>query len=153
MADQDLRAGGEHYTGARIARALVRWHWLFFALAVALIAFGTAGIFKVERSTNTRAFFGPENPEYQLLLQIEDMFVSSDNMILAVSGPEGSDFDPATLEAVREITEEAWYLPHVLRVDSLASFNHSWAEGDEIIVEPILPEEGEITPEIAAQAL
>ncbi|MBB95118.1 MAG: hypothetical protein CML68_11010 [Rhodobacteraceae bacterium] len=152
MATNDLHAEGQQYTGARIARALVRWHWLFFALAIVLIAIGAAGIFKVERSTNTRAFFGPENPEYKLLLQIEDMFVSSDNMILAISGPEGSDFEPETLEAVRELTNEAWYVPHVLRVDSLASFNHSWAEGDEIIVEPILPEEGEITPEIAKLA-
>ena len=152
MAEQNLQAGGAQPSGTRIAHVLVRWHWLFFATAIALILFGAAGINRVERSNNTRAFFGPDNPEYQLILQIEDMFVSTDNMILAISGPEGSDFDPETLAAVREATEEAWYLPHVLRVDSLATFNHSRAEGDEIIVEPILPEEGEITESVAEEA-
>ena len=152
MADQTFHAEGDVSFGTRIAHALVRWHWLFFGLAIALIIIGAMGISRVERSTNTRAFFGPDNPEYQLILQIEDMFVSTDNMILAISGPEGSDFDPETLSAVREATEEAWYIPHVLRVDSMATFNSSWAEGDEIIVEPMLPEVGEITPEIAAEA-
>ncbi|MAC77208.1 MAG: hypothetical protein CML66_04005 [Rhodobacteraceae bacterium] len=152
MAEQDLEPGAEQYSGARIARALVRHHWLFFIAAIALIVLGGLGITHVHRSTDTRAFFGPENPEYKMLLQIEDMFVSSDNMIIVISGPEGSDFDPQTLEAVRTATEDAWYVPHVLRVDSLATFNHSWADGDDIIVEPLIPEDGEITPEIAAQA-
>lgn len=152
MADQHVQPGDTPASGAGVARALVRWHWLFFVLAMGMIALGMVGMTMVERSTNTRAFFGPENPEYQHLLDIEDMFVSSDNLIIAISGPEGADFDIRTLEAVRKLSEDAWYVPHVLRVDSIATFNHSRAEGDDIIVEPLLPEYDEITPEIAAQA-
>lgn len=152
MADHQVQTGGEPASGAWIARLLVQWHWVFFVIAVVLIALGVVGMGKVERSTNTRAFFGPENPEYQMLLDIEDMFVASDNLIVAISGPEGADFDIRTLEAVRKLSEDAWYVPHVLRVDSIASFNHSRAEGDDIIVEPLLPEVGEITPEVAALA-
>ena len=34
-----------------------------------------------------------------------------------------------------------WLLPEVIRVDSLTNYNWVHAEGDDIIVEPLIPEE------------
>lgn len=132
-----------------IAQALVRWRWLFFVFAVGLIVFGALGVGRVENSTNSRAFFGPDNPEFQRLLEVEDIYESSDQSLVVISAPDGSSFDPRTLDAVRRVTEDAWRLPYVLRVDSLSNFNYSFAEGDDLLIEALVPVSEDITPDLA----
>ena len=51
---------------------------------------------------------------------------------------------------LQKLTEEMWLVPEVIRVDSLANFNWVHAEGDELIVEPLLPDDQPLTPEILA---
>lgn len=149
MLEQTARVNSVDRLGDTVSRILVRWHWAFFLLSLVVMAAGAAGLRQLESSTDTRAFFGAANPEYARLLEIEDIYVTSARSLVVVSAPEGQSFAPRTLEVVREATEAAWQLPYVLRIDSLANFNYSRAEGDEIIVEPLMPESGEITPEMA----
>jgi predicted RND superfamily exporter protein len=132
------------------ARALVRWRWIFFAFAIALMGFGALGLNRVENSTNSRAFFGPHNPEFKRLLEVEDIYESSERSLIALSAPEGAAYDPRTIEALRRATEAAWQLPYVLRLDSLTNFNYFYELGDELIVEPLVSEQDPITTEAAA---
>jgi predicted RND superfamily exporter protein len=55
------------------------------------------------------------------------------------------------LEAVRDLTDDAWQIPHSTRVDALSNFQHTWADGDELIVEDLVPP-GDITREAAERA-
>ena len=50
-----------------------------------------------------------------------------------------------------EATEDAWQIPHSTRVDGITNFQHTWADGDELIVEDLVGP-GEITPAIVARA-
>ena len=47
-------------------------------------------------------------------------------------------FTRETLIALEALTEAAWKTPFSTRADSLANYNHTWAEEDDLIVEPLV---------------
>ena len=55
------------------------------------------------------------------------------------------------LDALRSLTEDAWQIPYSTRVDGITNFQHTWADGDELIVEDLVGP-GEITEEVATRA-
>ena len=69
---------------------------------------------------------------------MEDTYSVSNTVLVAVAPREGSVFTRETLGAIEELTEAAWRTPYSSRVDSLTSYNHSRALGDELIVEPLV---------------
>jgi len=56
------------------------------------------------------------------------------------------------LAIVQEITDEAWLFPYSTRVDSLSNFQHTIAEDDELIVDDLIPELSEVSPQQLEQA-
>ncbi len=127
-----------HPLTRRIARALVRHDLAALAVAVALLAFLCLGLRDLTLSSDNRNFFAGGNPEISALLRMEDSYSNADSVVFALIDETGA-FTPETLTLLREFTEDAWHLPFTVRVDSLANFQHSHAEGDEIIVEELIP--------------
>lgn len=147
MADPSRRSTEQPLVSActrSIAAALVRHDKWFFALGLLLLLAAAIGLKDLTFSSDNRAFFGDDNPDLIALQEIEDRYARSDTLLFGVIGSENL-CTVEGLERLRSFTAQAWLLPDVLRVDSAANFNHSYAEGDDIIVEPLLPEEGEIT--------
>ena len=67
-------------------------------------------------------------------------------MSLFVIQPESGDvFQPRMLGLIRSLTEDAWQIPHSTRVDGITNFQHTWADGDDLIVEDLVGD-GDITP-------
>ena len=59
----------------------------------------------------------------------ERQFGNDDSIVMAIHSPSGI-FDKESLKIVQELTEKAWLLPEVIRVDSLSNYNWVHAEGD-----------------------
>ncbi len=72
-------------------------------------------------------------------------------MLFVVRAKSGDVFTTRALEAVRDLTEDAWQIPNSTRVDALSNFQHTWADGDELIVEDLVPA-GPISAEVAERA-
>lgn len=130
-------------------------HWIFqynriaiVVLAVVILFLG-AGIPRLQFSSDSRFFLGEDNQEYHKVLQIEDTYSVSDTLLLMVVPPEGRTFSPRNLHILRQMTEDAWQMPYALRVDSAANHMHSFSQGDEVFVEPMLDEFDDITDEAA----
>jgi len=120
---------------ARIADFIVRTRWLWVIAALAMLAVSAARLDQVVPiDPDARIFFAPENPDRQRLDQFEEMFSKDDNLMILVEPAGGEVFTPETLRYIGEFTEEAWLLPFVRRVNSLTNFQHTYAEGDEMIV-------------------
>jgi len=139
----------------RYARWLVRWRW--FVVASSLLAIGvlTAGARHLHFDTDFRAYFGPGNPQLQAFDEAQKVYNKSDAILFAFLPREGSGhadvFNPETLAAVREFTREAWTLPYTIRVDSVTNFQWTAADGDDLQVAALLPDDAELTPEVIAQ--
>ena len=132
----------------RIAHYIVTHDVMFFMLGAAILLTASIGLLRLSFSSDNRDFFGADNPDISAVLQLEDTYSKSDTLIFAVVGEENI-CTPQGLTRLRAFTEEAWLLPDVLRVDSVANFNHSHAEGDNIIIEPLLSEAADLSPEDA----
>ena len=70
--------------------------------------------------------------------------------MVVVHSPSGI-FDVESATLLRELTTRMWQVPEVIRVDSLANFQWVHAKGDEIEVEPLLPDQGPLTPQLLSE--
>ncbi len=131
------------------ARFILRRNGLLALLLGVVLAALIAGIPRVQISWDDRGFFGNQNEEFARIRALDDLYAGAQSLLFMLVPPEGETFDPESLQALRRITVDAWQIPYALRVDSPANHTLSRAEGDDILVEPLLPEEGEITGAMA----
>ena len=140
----------------RYARWIIRWRW--FVVLSALLAVGalTAGARHLVFDTDFRAYFGSGNPQLQAFDESQKVYAKSDAIIFAFAPRDGSGFDDVFnergLTAIRELTAEAWKLPYTTRVDSITNFQHTEANGDDLAVGPLVPDDAELTPALIAKA-
>ncbi|MEM7190416.1 MAG: efflux RND transporter permease subunit, partial [Pseudomonadota bacterium] len=138
---------------APLADFIVRMRWLWLLTAAALVAVSMVNIANIwPPNPDARIFFAEENPDRVALDRFEDTFNKNDNLMLVIEAKDGEVFSPRVLAAIGEITEETWYLPFVRRVDSITNFQHTRAEGDEMIVNDLVPNPDSVTAEEAAAA-
>lgn len=110
----------------------------------ALIVVLAAGIPRLQISSDSRAFFGQNDPEYIDVRHLDDTYALPNTILLMAVPPEGKTFEPDTLHTLRKMSEDAWRMPFVLRVDTALNRMHSFSQGDEIFIEPMLDEFAEI---------
>ena len=97
-----------------------------------------AGGERITVADDSRLLLGKENPELVALNALEDTYAATNAVLIAVSPREGSVFTRRTLGAIEELTEAAWKTPHSSRVDSLTNYSHTRADGDDLVVEPLV---------------
>ena len=145
------KPGGPASRAERYARWVIRNRWWVLAVAfVATVGAGT-GVSKLGLATDYRVFFSEDNPDLEAYEAVENIYTKNDNVLLVIRPNEGDVFTPRVLEAVRSLTEAAWQIPHGTRVDGITNFQHTWANGDELIVEDLVGD-GPITPAVIARA-
>lgn len=118
------------------------WSFVFVAAMV-------PGLAQFAEDYNVRTWFRESDPNIKQLDVFEKQFGNDENLVLVINSPSGI-FDKESVEILREMTEKTWEIHQVLRVDSLINYNYTYAEEDDIIVEPFL-EEGDLTSEFLAQ--
>ena len=123
---------------AALTRRIISRPWLVIALSLALATAAGFGAGKLEFSTNYRVFFSQANPELQAFENLQDTYTKNDNFLFVFEPRVGRAFDAATLAAVERLTESAWQIPYAIRVDSVTNFQHTHANGDELIVEDLV---------------
>jgi predicted RND superfamily exporter protein len=117
------------------------------SLLLVLAAF--SGITQLKQTTDYRVYFGKNNPQLQAFEDFEAQFEQKELLVVGIEADDGDIFTPDSLAAVRELTDRGWELPYALRSTSLSNFQNSYAVGDDIIVEALVPEEGPISADRA----
>jgi predicted RND superfamily exporter protein len=114
-------------------------------LAAALVF---TGAFSLQFANNYRVFFSDDNPELVAFEKFQATYTKNDNFLFVMEPKAGGDvFTPETMAAVEELTKGAWKLPFSIRVDSVTNFQHTWAEGDDLIVEDLIKGAADLTVE------
>ena len=133
----------------RFAGAILRHRWPVLAAAALVMLAMTAGAGFVSVTNDYRSLFDEDNPQLAALNALEATYGASNRALIAVAPRKGSVFTLETLRAVEELTEAAWQAPHSTRVDSLTNYSHSRANGDELIVRPLVEDAGALSdPEL-----
>lgn len=137
----------------RLADAIIRWRHFWAVVALGIFIVASLGAARLQFDPDMRVFFDETNAERIALDKFEAAFAKDDNLIMAISDPKGETvFTPSTLAAVGALTEKAWLLPYVRRVNSLTNFQDTHADGDAMIVRDLVPDPKAVTAEIAAHA-
>ena len=123
---------------AQFGHRVIAARWPIIAISLLLTAAAASGSLFLKISTDFRMFFSEDNPQLQAFDALENTYGKGENILFLVV-PEDHDFaSQQTLEAVVWLTDQAWLMPHSLRVDSLANFQHTTADGDDLFVRDLI---------------
>ncbi len=123
-----------------LAESVLRYRWFGFLLIAATVVFAFKGTSFLSFSNDYRIFFSKENPQLVAFETLQNTYTKSDNVLIVIAPKDGNVFTPETLSTVEWVTRQAWQMPYSLRVDSISNFQHSYAQGDDLIVEDLILE-------------
>lgn len=119
---------------------LIRFRWLVLLLSLLVASAVTYGGIKLTQSTDYRYFFSDANPQLLEFNDIEDTYSKADNIVFVFAAPKGENaFSPRMVKLQGEFTEAGWLLPYSTRVDSLTNFQRTEADGDDLLVDDLIP--------------
>ncbi|HHM06267.1 MAG TPA: RND family transporter [Gammaproteobacteria bacterium] len=123
---------------ARFGRWVVHHRLITLLLSLGTMLVVASGARFLDFTTNYRVFFSEDNPQLQAFDELEHTYTKLDNVLIVVTPADGNVFTRANLAALSDLTAQAWQVPYSTRVDSLTNFQHSYAEGDELIVRDLV---------------
>ena len=127
----------EHFA-ARFARRVLAARWWIIATTVFLVAVASIGMSRLEFSANYRIFFDEHNPQLQALEELENTYGKSENVAFLIVPDDGDATSEEALSAAVWLTEASWQTPYSKRVDSLANFQYTTADGDDLYVRDLV---------------
>ncbi len=116
--------------------------WPVILATLVSIAAASSGLFLAEFSASYRIFFDDDNPQILALESLENTYGKNENIVFLIVPDDGDATSQKALSAAVWLTKNAWKTPYSRRVDSLANFQHTTADGDELYVQNLVdPEE------------
>jgi len=73
-------------------------------------------------SNDFRDYFSEENPQLFAFDGMEKSYSKADNLLFILEPEEGEIFTTSTLGVIETLTQQAWELPFVSRVDSITNY-------------------------------
>ena len=123
---------------ARFGEWVVAARWPIIALTLILVAVAAGGGLLLEFSANYRMFFSQDNPELLAFEALENTYGKNDNVVVMVVPDDGDATSEQALAVTVWLTERAWQTPYSTRVDSIANFQHTTADGDDLSVRDLV---------------
>ncbi|TNE58849.1 MAG: hypothetical protein EP340_04210 [Alphaproteobacteria bacterium] len=119
-------------------RAYARPALTLFFIALLMLS-ALYGIRQMEVNADTRAYFSEQNRHLNQLRAFEDIYRPNNNILFVIDTNGKDAFQNDILNIVIEMTEKAWRLPHAIQVDSLTNYPHTYSEGEDFILEDLVP--------------
>lgn len=127
------------------AEGIIRFKWVVILLSImAVLAMGYGAQY-LTFTNDYRVFFSKENPQLLAFENLQDTYSKNDNVMMVLVPEDGNVFTEKTLQAVMWLTDRAWQTPFSTRVDSITNYQHTYAEGDDLIVEDLVFADDEFT--------
>ena len=124
-----------------LAKLVVDRPWLTLFILVILLVTGLSQLIKVRPSVSYQDLLGPNHPKLIDYETIQKKYTRDDNLLVLIEALDGDAFDDQTLAAARQLTEQLWQTPYSIRVDSISNYQHSYADGDELLVGDLVPDD------------
>ena len=136
-----------HNFEKRFGELVIQYRWLVILASFLLVGLMASGAQHLSMTTNYRVFFSEDNPQRMAFEALENTYTKNDNVMFVLAPDDGVVFSKRVMEAVHELTEKAWQIPYSSRVDSLSNYQHTEAEGDDLLVEDLVEDPQALTDE------
>lgn len=133
------------------------FHWVVYhpvkttMLSLVLVLLASAGITKFDTNHDPRAFFGVENPDFKRFEDMEVKYGARDVVMWAIHPKNGDVFTRENLSIIEQLTRKGWEMPKAIRSQSLANFQHTEVEGDDLFTSYLYEDAGSLTDEQLAE--
>ena len=117
---------------------VIRFRWWIILATMLFVVAAASGARFLDFSSDYREFFSKENPQLQAFDALQNTYTKNDNVMIALAPKDGQVFTRENLAAVEDLTKQAWQIPYSIRVESVTNFQHSWADGDGLVVEDLV---------------
>lgn len=142
LLDTSLHSPMTHSLAAFMTR---RRGWLAL-LSVIVFAASVAGLPQLKDENNYKQFFDQDDPLLVAHEAMEDAYTRSDSTSILVGTRDGSSLlTPTYMAMVAELTDRMWQFPRALRVDSVANYQHSQGQDDDLLVTALFAEPAELS--------
>ncbi len=134
----------------RLTAFLLRYRHALAVLSIALtflIGYGAKNLY-LEADYNI--YFESDDPQRVAHEALEDTYTKTDNLAILLRAADGQLFTERMLSVIFDITEQGWQTPYVVRVDSITNFQHTSADGDDLLVEDLLLDPADLNDEKVA---
>lgn len=121
--------------------------WVVLLISIVLVFGAASGAKNLVFKGDYKVFFSDANPQLSAYESMQQIYSKSDNAVFILEPKNGDVFTPENLAAVHWLTNEAWQIPYSTRVDSVSNFQHTVAQGDDLIVEDLVLDPDTLTPE------
>ena len=108
--------------GSRLLCLVVLW--------VAAMGYGAKNL---TFTNDYRVFFGEDNPQLVAFENLQDTYAKNDNAMFVLAPADGNVFTQTNLAAIAWLTERAWETPYSTRVESITNYQHTSADGDDLL--------------------
>ena len=122
------------------AKLLIKYRYLSIGLVKIVVCLLATGLTKLTFNPDLETYFPEGHPAVIRYNEIDDMFIPTDNLIIAVHSNEGTLFNGDSLKVIEELTRKSWTIPYSVRVDSLTNYSYVKSVNDDLIVEPFIEE-------------
>ena len=122
------------------AKLLIKYRYLSIGLVLIVVCILATGLTKLTFNPDLETYFPEGHPAVVRYNEIDDMFIPTDNLIIAVHSNEGTLFNGDSLKVIEELTRKSWTIPYSVRVDSLTNYSYVKSVNDDLIVEPFIEE-------------
>jgi predicted RND superfamily exporter protein len=136
-----------HEFERRFGELVIKYRWLVIIACLLMVGFMASGAKNLSMTTNYRVFFSEDNPQRMAFEALENTYTKNDNVMFVIAPDDGKVFSKRVMEAVYELTEKSWQVPYSSRVDSLTNYQHTEAEGDDLLVEDLVEDPAQLTEE------
>ncbi len=89
-------------------------------------------------NNDTRVFFSDQNPQLKALEALENTYTKTTGVIFVIAPKNKNVFTHKALTATKELTNASWEMPFSNRVDSIANYQHTQVDEDELIVQGLV---------------
>ncbi|MYD45305.1 MAG: MMPL family transporter [Gammaproteobacteria bacterium] len=120
------------------AERLLSARWIVVLVTVALVIVASLGVLRLGFEADYKIFFDEDNPQLIALETLEQTYGKSENVAFLIVPDDGNATSENALSAIVWLTDEAWKTPYSRRVDSLANFQYTTADGDDLYVRNLI---------------
>ena len=131
---------------SKLGPRVIKYRWLIILLSFVLVLGAASGGRFLVFKADYHVFFSGDNPQLQAFDKLEKTYSKNDNVLFVLTPKDGDVFTNETLMVVETLTEKAWQIPYSTRVDSISNYQHTYAEGDDLIVEDLISEADKLSP-------
>ena len=123
---------------ARLGGWVIAARWPIIVISLVLAAVAASGTLFLEFSADHRVFFSKDNPQLLAFEAMENTYAKGANVFFTLVPEDGDATSAHALEATAWLTEQAWQIPYSTRVDSISNFQHTTADGDDLVVRDLV---------------